>query len=161
MYRLIRDYCKENGCQAVIATHSGRLIEEAANERGEKLFLVTARGLNPVRRREATELLKIPGEQIVHAETLQRVLYLEGKYDLDILREWARVLDHPAMRRLERAFWVATAEEDGRNFAQRNFRALKAQVPTLRALEVRDRNGDEGKKWEGLRPGKLRIEEGK
>ncbi len=156
MYRLIRKHCDENGCQAVIATHSGRLIEEAEKEDGEKLFVVTERGLNPVRRQEARELLKMPTEQIVHAATCQRVLYVEGKSDLDILQEWARVLNHPAVRRLEGAFWIPTAEEGGRNFAQRHFRALKAQVPTLRALEVRDRNGDEGARWNGLEPGNLR-----
>ena len=160
MYRLIRTRCNETDCQAVIATHSGRLIEEAANEKGEKLFLVTARGLNPVRQREAKELLKIPTEQIVHAETLQRVLYLEGKSDLDILREWARALEHPALKRLEGVLWVATAEEEGRSFPQRHFRALRAQIPTLRALEVVDRNGDEGEGWKGLTPGELRIDEG-
>lgn len=161
MYRLIRAHCNENDCQAIIATHSGRLIEAAANEKSGKLFLVTAKGLNPVQQRDAKELLKIPTEQIVHAETLQRVLYLEGKSDLDILREWARALGHPAIKRLEGVFWLPTAEEEGRNFAQRHFRVLKAQVPALRALEVVDRNGDEGEDWKGLIPGKLRIEEGK
>ena len=156
MYRLIREHCDKNGCQAVIATHSGRLIEEAGAESGEKLFLVTEKGLNPVSRQDAKELLKISTQNIVHAETFQRVLYLEGKSDLDILREWARVLDHPAVRWLENPFWIPTAEEDGRSFVQKHFRALKAQVPTLRALEIRDRNGSvgvrtgQGKKRDGF-----------
>ena len=161
MYRLIREHCEENNCQLLIATHSGRLIEEAAGEKGEKLFLVTASGLRPVRRQDAEQLSTIPGEEIVLAETTERVLYLEGKTDVDILREWAKVLGHPARRYLDTGFWVPTAEEKGRNFAKRHYRALKAQVPALRALEVCDRNGGRSRHWEGLGLGELRIEEGR
>ena len=160
MYRLIREHCDENRCQVLIATHSGRLIEEAASEKGEKLYLVTASDLRPVRRQDAEHLSTIPSEQIVLAETTQRVLYLEGKTDIDILRAWANALGHPARQYLDTGFWVPTAEEKGRTFAKRHYRALKAQVPDLRALEVCDRNGAKAKYWDGLRLGELRIDEG-
>ncbi len=161
MYRLIREHCEENDCQVLIATHSGRLIEEAANEKGEKLFLVTAKDLRPVRRQDAEQLSTIPSEEIVLAETTQRVLYLEGKTDIDILRAWAKALGHPVRQYLDTGFWVPTAEKKGPSYAKRHYRALKAQVPTLRALEVCDRNGAEGKHWNGLGLGELRIEEGR
>jgi len=161
MYRLIREHCDENSSQVLIATHSGRLIEEAANEKGEKLFLVTAGDLRPVRRQDAEHLLTIPNEEIVLAETTQRVLYLEGKTDIDILRAWAKALDHPALQYLDTGFWVSTAEEKGRVYAKKHYRALKAQVPALRALEVCDRNGTQGEYWDGLGLGELRIEKGR
>ncbi len=161
MYRLIREHCEENGCQVLIATHSGRLIEEAAREKGEKLFLVTASDLRPVRRQDAEQLSTIPSEEIVLAETTERVLYLEGKTDVDILREWAKVLDHPARQYLDTGFWVPTAEGKGRTFAKRHYRALKAQIPALRTLEVCDRNGGKSQRWDGLGLGELRIEEGR
>lgn len=160
MYRLIREHCDENDCQVLIATHSGRLIEEAASERGEKLFLVTAADLRPVRRQDAERLSTIPSAEIVLAETTQRVLYLEGKTDIDILRAWAKALDHPVRQYLDTGFWVPTAEEKGRIYAKKHYRALKAQVPALRALEVCDRNGAMGD-WDDLGPGELRIEEGR
>ncbi len=156
MYRLIRERCEQDRCQAVIATHSGRLIEEAEKE--GSLFLVTENGLSHVRQRESKELLKIPTEQIVHAETCKRVLYLEGKSDLDLLRGWAKALDHPAARLLEGTFWIPTAEESGRGFTKKHFRALKARAPALRALEIRDRNGSDAARWRGLAPGDLRTE---
>ena len=159
MYRIIREHCEESGGQAVIATHSGRLIEEADNEQGEKLFLVTSKGLKSVRRNEAKELLKIPSEQIVLAETTQCILYLEGKSDLKILTAWATVLDHPSIQSLQDSLFQPTKESGKRNFAQRHFRALKAQIPTLNAMEIRDRNGGDGENWEGLEPGVLRIKE--
>lgn len=161
IYRLIREHCEESNTQALIATHSSRLIDEAADEQGQRLFLVTNEGLNPVRRKEAKDLLKIPGEEIVLAETERFLLYLEGKSDLDILREWARVLGHPALRGLESAFWIPTAEKENRNFAKRHYSALKAQVPGLLAMELRDRNGHEGQQWDNLTDGDIRIEEGR
>ena len=160
VYRLLREHCEERGCQAVIATHSGRLIEEAAGEDGQKLFVVTAAGLNPVKPGDAKKLLRTPGEHIVQAETFQRVLYVEGKSDRDILREWARILDHPALRHLEEMFWVPTAEESGRNFSAGHFGALRAQVPALKGLEVRDRNGRGEASRERRGPGNLEIDEG-
>ena len=160
IYRIIREHCDQNQCQVLIATHSGRLIDEAAREQGEKLFLVTEEGLNRVDQNEAKTLLKIPGEHIVLAETTYFALYLEGKSDLDILREWANVLNHGARRVLDSPFWIATAEMENRSFAKKHYSALRAQVPSLRALEVRDRNGSEGPQWENLDRGVLRIEEG-
>lgn len=140
IYRLVREYCEVRGLQAVMATHSGRLIDEAAREAGKKLFLVTARGLNPVRREEAKKLLRIPSEHIVHAETFQYVLFLEGKSDLDLLREWATVLGHSAVRLLDGGFWLPTAQDGGKTYGRNHFRTLKAQVPDLVGLEIQDRN---------------------
>jgi len=151
MYRLLREYCEVRGRQAVIATHSGRLIDEAARECGEKLFIVTTEGLNPVRQQEAKHLLQIPGDQIVLAETCHRVLYVEGKSDVDILREWAKVLDHPAVDLLDWVLCVTTAQEKGKNYGDRHFRTLRALVPDLVGLEIRDLNGGSG------RPDRLRT----
>jgi len=156
MYRLIREHRDGSDCQVLVATHSGRLIDEAGNE--GKLYAIREDGLKRIRREDARKLLNVPYEHIVHSGIKRYVLYLEGKSDLDILREWAKVLDHPALRYLEEPFWVATAEECHRHFVRRHYQALKAQVPTLRALEVRDRNGNEDKRWRGLERGKLRID---
>ncbi len=161
MYRLIREHCEENDCQVLMATHSGRLIDEAASEQGEKLFLVTANGLRSVCRQDAKQLSTIPGEEIVLAETTQRVLYVEGKTDRNILRAWAEVLGRPVRQYLDTGFWVPTAEERGRAYAKKHYRALRAQVPDLRAVEVCDRNGAKGGHWDGLGPGELRIEKGR
>ncbi len=160
IYRLLQDHCEKQQCQVVIATHSSRLIEEAGRKSEQELFLVTSQGLNPVRHQKARELLTIPTEHIVHAESSQRILYLEGKSDLDILREWARALGHPVEEFLSDVFYVATAEEKKRNSAKKHFQALCAQVPDLLGLEIRDRNGKEIELDEEMQPGALLIEEG-
>ncbi len=86
MYRLLKEYGQCNGCPMVIATHSSKLIEQAARESGNKLFTVTESGLDPIDRKAAKDLLQIPAEQLVHAMELKRVLYVEGWTDCDNLR---------------------------------------------------------------------------
>ena len=161
VYDLIKEHCREHDCQALIATHSGRLIDMAARENGNKLFVISGGGLNPITRTEADTLLKIPAEQIAFAQARHAVLYLEGKSDLDILLEWARILDHPSLKYLNGAFWVPIAEERGRkNFARRHFKSLKVLVPALNALEVRDPNSSQGLLHGRHSAGELVIVEG-
>jgi len=159
MDRIIREHCDKTGCQALIATHSSLLIDAIGKEGRQNLFLVSAEGLRPVKRGQARDLLKIPFNEIVLAETTQRILYVEGRSDLKILRAWARVLNRPVADYLNNPFWVATAERPKRKNSKRNYRALKAQVPALQALEIRDRNGKNHKDWENLASGELRQED--
>jgi len=149
MYRILREHCDKNGCQALIATHSSLLIDAADKEEGQNLFLVSAEGLRSVKRSQARDLLKIPFNEIVLAETTRRILYVEGRSDLDILRAWAKVLDHPAGRYLNTPFCVETAERPKRNNSKRHYRALKVHVQTLQALEIQDRNGKSFEGWDG------------
>ncbi|MCY4226691.1 MAG: AAA family ATPase [Gammaproteobacteria bacterium] len=161
IYALIKEHCRESSCQALIATHSGRLIDMAARENGNKLFVISKGSLNPITKAEADTLLKIPAEQIVFAQTSYSVLYLEGKSDLDILLEWAKTLDHPALKYLNGGFWVPVAEKrDRKNFAKKHFKSLKVLVPNLNALEVRDPNSSQGLP-RSRQSGELIIQEGK
>lgn len=156
MYRMIMDHCVKNDCRALIATHSSRLIDAAAKTGEQNLSLVTSEGLRPVKQGDAKELLNIPFIEIVLAETTQRILYIEGSSDLHILRAWATALNHPTRPYLENPFHIETAERKGKGFPTKHYRALKAQVPTLQALDIRDPNGNENKSGEGLNPEKLR-----
>ncbi len=61
---------------------------------------------------------------------------------------------------MDGSFCVATAEELGKHFARDRFRTLRAQVPTLKGLEIRDRNGKEETSAAELVTGKLTIKEG-
>ena len=160
MDRIISKHCDDNDCQVLIATHSSLLIDTANKEGGQNLFLISAKALRPVGRRQAKVLLKIPFNEIVLAETTQRILYVEGRSDLDILRAWASVLNHPAGRYLNNPFWIATAERPKNNNSKSHYQALKAQVPTLQALEIQDRNGKEHEGWDNLNLGQLRQGDG-
>ena len=138
IYRLIRKHCSDTNSQAVMASHSSRLIDEADEH---NLFCVTVNGLKKVEKKLAKNMSNIPNQDILHAESFRRILYLEGKSDLDNLFTWARTLNHPAKSLLDRVFWVATAEKDAKN--KGHFQVLKTRVPDLMGLEIRDSDGKE------------------
>ena len=152
IYRVIREHCEQTNSQVLMASHSSRFITAA--EKDDRLFIVAEESVTAIRRQEAKQLMSIPTQQIVLAETTQRVLYLEGKTDLDLLRAWAKVLRHPAEQWLDAGCWIATAEEPRRNQTG-HFRALKSQVPKLRAIEIRDRNHTDSGPWQNIQPGVL------
>ncbi|MBI4602217.1 MAG: hypothetical protein HY721_09675 [Planctomycetes bacterium] len=74
----------------------------------------------------------------VLADQIGAVLYVEGESDAAILREWARVLSHPACAFLSRPYlYPLGGNELGK--AKEHFFALREAYPALRALAVLDR----------------------
>ncbi len=74
-------------------------------------------------------------------------MYLEGRTDLDILREWARILGHPAQETLStRLFWKPTVWESrvgGAGVTARDhFVALELVRPNLPGLIILDGDDD-------------------
>lgn len=140
IYRSLKDHAK--GRQLIMATHSSQLINAAGRENADRLLIVTSEGLKKIKRQDANEINRRETIEIVNAESERAVLYLEGRTDLDILREWAVILGHRSRHFLMAPFFVATAEkEDKLAFSKRHFSSLKAIVPDLRGLEVRDGDG--------------------
>ena len=140
IYRSLKDHAK--GRQIIMATHSSQLIDAAGRENAGRLLIVTSEGLKKIKKQDANEINRRETIEIVNAETERAVLYLEGRTDLDILREWASVLDHPSRRFLEAPFFVATAERANKQaFSKKHFGSLKSVVPDLRGLEIRDGDG--------------------
>jgi len=85
----------------------------------------------------------LSNDDIMRALQATGVLYLEGHTDLEILRAFARVLDHPAQRLLTRdLFWKPTVAEiqPGRPGikARDHYDALRLVRGDLPALEVVD-----------------------
>lgn len=160
IYQIIRRHYNETSCQSLLATHSGRLIEEDSNEKDSTLYLITKRGLKPVSRQDANELNKLPQEQIVFAETKHSILYLEGITDMRILIAWSEVLNHPTAYCLRGAFWITTAQQKNKKrYAINHFRTLKGLVPSLQGLAISDRNSGSNKDWENIKQGSLLTEE--
>ena len=142
IYRSLRDHA--GGRQLVMATHSSQMIEAAGRENGGRLLIISSEGLRKIKKQDANEINRRETTEIVNAESERAVLYLEGRTDLDILREWAIILDHPSRHFLGAPFFVETAERTDRQaFSKRHFSSLKALVPDLRGLEVRDGDGKE------------------
>ena len=132
---------KERG-QLMVSTHSDVLVDEVDMDR---LRSVTNTGLLEVRKPSVLkDALRVVTNSHIHtALVVGRVLYVEGKTDVPILRAWAKAIGHPMLSFLEKPFAVHTAKKDGGAFAQKHYRALHTVVPSLRGIELRDRNSQD------------------
>lgn len=142
IYRDLRKYARRNGSQLIIATHSEQIINAADKE---SLHVLTSVGeLRKVSSQQAIGTLRLlENTEMMLALTEPGILYAEGKTDIDILREWARILGHPLLSFLERAFCRETAEEGGKNgFPLSHFSSMRLVVPDFRGVELRDGDQD-------------------
>ncbi len=115
IYRLLSDLVKEKKGQLIIATHSEVVVNEAAEKDTIVAFLGKPHIVN-----NKSHLIKslstIGFDQYILAEQKGWILYLEGSTDLDILKEFARKLNHPVEKYLEFAFvkYVSNIPSDAR-----------------------------------------------
>lgn len=127
---------KARGSQLFIATHSESILDLASQNETVIAFIGS-----PHRARSARELgkslLTIPYADYLLAEEKKRVLYLEGSTDLEFLRTFAEVLEHPLRPYLERPF-VSFLNGNDIDPARIHFTGLKEAVPDLRGIILTD-----------------------
>ncbi len=152
LYRGLRERAKRNGWQLIIATHSEQIIRNAQ----PKDLRILAEELYKIPKVQSlVESLRLDNFDLMLAKQVERILYVEGGTDLDILRAWAAVLEHPLHRFLEEPLWRTTAEDNVK--PARHFEALRLNVPTLRGVELRDRNDKGEGVGETSRPEGMRL----
>lgn len=96
--------------QLIVATHS-EIIINSVEPRLLCAMLATPRLLDSVADQASlvSALKVLTPIEIMEAVDAPGVMYLEGHTDLSILREWARILNHPALETLTtKLFWQAT-----------------------------------------------------
>ena len=142
-YRKLLSFAVGTGSQLVVATHSEVIIRKTELEHLRLLW----RGFHkfPMDRRVGN-VLRLPNEILMLAETEPGILYVEDESDLNDLREWAQVTGHPLFSFLDKPFWDATAPGRGRDFAARAFGALRRMAPEIKGVELRDGDRNEPKK---------------
>ena len=125
--------------QLIASTHSDVLVDKVQLDR---LRSVTNTGLLHVQQKSVLKdaLRDVTNSDIHTALVVGRILYVEGDIDVPILKAWAKTIGHPMLSFLEKPFVEQTAEKEGREFAKRHYRALRTVVPSLRGIELRDRN---------------------
>jgi len=113
IYGELRSVAQRQRSQLVVATHSEVIINAVeARElcvlvRQPRMLATDAEKANLIR-----SLSILTNADLMLAETCPGVLYTEGHTDLAILREWARILAHPALDYLTRlVFWKPTVLE--------------------------------------------------
>lgn len=114
IYGELRRVAAEQRSQLIMATHS-EVIIDAAEPRELCILFGQPRMLasDEERARLIDSLEVLSHTDIMQALGAPGVLYLEGHTDLDILREWARVLNHPAhdLFASPAFFWKPTVAE--------------------------------------------------
>ncbi|MGC8928285.1 MAG: ATP-dependent nuclease [Myxococcota bacterium] len=136
VFNLLCDILAREKSQLIIATHSEALLNEAVQKSNIIAFLGKPHIVNT-----SSQLIKsltsIGFEQYLLAEQKGWVLYLEGSTDLDLLKGFAKVLNHPVLQYLESPFirYVGNKPEDARN----HYYGLKEAVQDLIAVALYDR----------------------
>jgi hypothetical protein len=144
IYGELRSVAQRQRSQLVVATHSEVIIDWV--EPRELCMLVKeprmladdAEKANLIR-----SLSVLTNADIMLADTAPGVLYTEGHTDLAILREWARILGHPARDYLtRRVFWKPTVLEQragAEGIPDRDhYEALRLVRPDMRGLVIVD-----------------------
>lgn len=141
VYDRVRKAVRDRGGQVIVATHSGAILD--ATEPTQVLAFFgdrpgSRRLLQQTQRDQVREALKrVTTMDLLLAREAGGILYLEGQTDEKILRAWARRLQHPAQRVLERPHVHPLG---GRKLsgAKEHLFAMRAAYPDLPAVCLLD-----------------------
>lgn len=144
IYSELRSVAAEQKSQLIIATHSEVIINSVDPMELYALF-DQPRPLadSAERQRLCLSLGALDNTDIMVALNAPGVLYTEDYTDIDILREWARILDHPIYDALNTRIMVrkivAQARPDGAGIkAKDHYEALKLIRGDLPGVEIVD-----------------------
>ena len=144
VYAELRRVAAEKRSQLVIATHS-EVIIDAAEPRHVCVLLDRPRMLADTEERAVLirSLKSLTNEDVMRAIDAPGILYVDDYTDLDILREWARILSHPAHELLTtRLFWKPNVAEPHAGVAgvpaQKHHEAVCLVRTDLPALQILD-----------------------
>lgn len=139
IYQKLKTVASEKRCQLVIATHSEVLIDATSPDRILSFYNAPHPLVVDVERDQVREALKrLTAMDILLAESAPGVLYVEGETDFNLLRAWARVLEHPLLAWFnDSPLW---RENKGRNprEARAHFFALCAVKPKIKGYLLLD-----------------------
>ncbi|NQT83767.1 AAA family ATPase [bacterium] len=139
IYRLLTDLAAERDAQLIVATHSEVILDETPHDHivaflgSTPHMLISSQQKSQVRK----SLSEIHSKDYLLAEQCGCVLYVEDYTDVDILREWAQVLGHRAVRFLSSPFAVYVGNVPAK--AREHFFGLREAYPSLKGLLLIDR----------------------
>lgn len=143
VYNRLCGIARQQGCQLLIATHSEVLVDASSPDRiisflGKPHCLVK----NPEREEVREAIKRLTSLDILMAEQAPGILYVESETDLDFLREWALILEHPAFDFLNNPYWHSNHGCHPREAKAHFFalRAVKSDMCGLLLLDGDNRN---------------------
>ncbi len=144
IYQLLTEVASANGSQIIAASHSEVVLNEAADRDVVVAFVGKPHRIDDRGGQVIKALKEIGFDQYYQAEQTGWVLYLEGSTDLDILRKFARTLQHRAAILLERPFihYVGNTPQKARD----HFFGIREGKKDLVGIAIFDRLDKELKK---------------
>lgn len=139
VYELIRKVARERRGQVILATHSEVVLDATEPAMVLGFFGDEPRPLTSETERDALReaLKRVTTTDLLLGKEVGGVLYVEGESDEKILREWVRLLDHPAKRFFDRPFVHCLGGRSLRE-ARDHFFAMRAAFPSMRAVCLLD-----------------------
>jgi len=138
----LRNVAQRRSCKLIIATHAEVLLEDTEPDQ-----IISFIGTEPRRLVEQTEKQRLQDAlrilsalDLLQADHVRAVLYVEDESDHKILREWARVLDHPAAAFLQFPYVVPLRGKGNVDKAKQHFQCLRLAKPEIRGVCVLDRD---------------------
>jgi predicted ATPase len=139
LLEFLRDLAAANGTQVLIATHSTEILR---NAEPEVIFHVRGSGSRYLQK-ESQKVGMLAGmgtdyaPRVDGAKKTRRVLFVEGKSDVRILRILASTLGLQWPDK-----WIEWRTVYGQKERRQLYRALREEIPDLRALSLRDRDDE-------------------
>jgi hypothetical protein len=138
IYQMINEVARRQNGQIIAASHSEIVLNEAAGKDTVVAFLGKPHVINNKTAQVIKSLNNIGFENYYLAEERGWVLYLEGSTDLDILKAFARRLNHPVISFLDAPF-VHYVGENRPQPAREHFHGIKEAKPDLVGFALFDR----------------------
>lgn len=139
IYQMLSEEARERGSQVILASHSEVILNEAADRDVVVAFVGRPHRIDDRGSQLLKSLKEIGFDQYYQAEQTGWVLYLEGSTDFSILQAFARVLDHPAQKTLERPFVHYVENQPVK--ARDHFFGLREAKKDLQGFALFDRLG--------------------
>lgn len=141
VYNLITQVASANGSQIIAASHSGTVLQEAAERDVVMAFVGTPHRIDTrsggSQLRKALESIRMADYYL--AELKGWMLYVEGSTDLEILRRLAERLDHPARAVLHDSVPAIELGSNQPQEARDHFHGLREAKPDLVGFALFDR----------------------
>lgn len=142
VYDLIRKVVSKNRSQLIVATHSEVVIDNTSPSAILSFYQAPHRLRENYEAEQVQAALKsLSSMDILLADKRPYILYLEGKSDFNLLREWSKVLNHPFHSLFysmgNEIFWHNNVGRDPKN-AKAHLFALKAINPQIKGVLLLD-----------------------
>lgn len=138
IYQLITEIALNKNAQIIAASHSEVVLNEAADKDVVIAFVGQPHRIDDRGSQLLKSLKKIGYDQYYQAEQTGWVLYLEGSTDLDILKKFAQILQHPAQEALQQPF-VHYVGNNLPSIAHKHFYGLQEAKTDLVGIAIFDR----------------------